>query len=110
MRSIFGASAVGVSLFLLSGVSNAQAPALDSVTGQGGRIGTFTFSFDAQSGPSGENPTGRVGWQFGGGLGPSWNGDVTCLSVKGNIAVIGFSGAVRGICLLYTSPSPRDRS
>jgi hypothetical protein len=97
MRRMCAAAATGVALFLLSGVSSAQAPALDSVTGGGGQAGNFTFSFDAHSGPSGENPSGRIGWHSGGGLGPTTNGDVTCLSVNGNIAVIGFSGAVSGI-------------
>jgi hypothetical protein len=94
---MLAAAAVGISLLLLPGVSNAQLPALDSVVGQGGEIGNFTFSFDARSGPSGENPTGQVRWHFGGGLGPTTNGDVTCLAVTGHTAVIGFSGAVTGI-------------
>jgi hypothetical protein len=94
---MFAAAVAGMSLLLIPGVSKAQVPALDSVTGQGGQIGNFTFDFDAHSGPSGENPGGRVGWHFGGGLGPSTSGDVTCLSVDGTVAVIGFSGAVSGI-------------
>ena len=67
MRRMFATAAAGASLFLVTGVSHAQAPALDSVTGQGGQVGNFTFSFDAHSGPSGENPGGRVVWHSGGG-------------------------------------------
>jgi hypothetical protein len=97
MRMLFAAAAAGMSLLLLPGVSSAQAPALDSVTGEGGQAGNFSFSFDARSGPSGQNPGGQVSWHFGGGFGPSSNSTVTCLSVAGNTAVIGFSGAVTGI-------------
>lgn len=94
---LLAAAAVGVSLLLLTGVSKAQTPAQDSVTGQGGQAGSLTWSFDAHSGPSGEDPSGEVVWHFGGGLGPTSNTDVTCLAVTGNTAVIGFSGAVTGI-------------
>ena len=97
MKTWFAAAAVGLFLLLLPGVSNAQAPALDSVTGQGGVIGNFTWLFDAHSGPSGQDPGGQVVWHFGGGLGPTSNTVVTCLSVTGNTAVIGSSGSVTGI-------------
>jgi hypothetical protein len=70
--------------------SSAQAPAQDSVTGSGGAF--VTFSFEATSGPSGEDPTGTVMWHGGGGLGPTWRGNVSCLSVSGNTAIIGFGG------------------
>jgi hypothetical protein len=40
--------------------------------------------------PPGDSVT--VSWHFGGGLGPTWNASVTCLSVNGSTAVIGFSG------------------
>jgi hypothetical protein len=39
---------------------------------------------------SGENPTGTVDWGTGGGNGPRWNGEVSCLSVRANTAIIGF--------------------
>jgi hypothetical protein len=68
--------------------SSAQAPTQDSVTSQPGF--PYAVSLDASSGPLGENPTGFVSWHAGGGLGPTWNGDVSCLSVSGNTAVIGF--------------------
>jgi hypothetical protein len=95
--SMLAAAAVAISLLVLPGVSQAQAPTLDTVSGEGGQAGNFSFSFDARSGPSGENPTGHVNWHFGGGLGPTTNGDVTCLSVRGNVGLVGFSGSVTGI-------------
>jgi hypothetical protein len=71
----------------------AQAPVQDSVTGQlfSEQVGLI-FVVDGRSGPSGENPTGTVGWSIGGGLGPGWGGTVTCLAVSDRAAVIGFSG------------------
>ena len=78
--------------------AQAQAQAGDSVTG-GGTVGpgVVTFSFDAHSGPSGENPTGTAS------IGTEPNilrGAVTCLVVSGNTArfAIGqdpFSGGVK---------------
>jgi hypothetical protein len=50
---------------------------------------------DAHSGPSGENPTGTVRYGFSFGT-PSSSGSgegrVTCLSVAGNMATVGFAG------------------
>ena len=66
------------------GVAGAQAPAGDSVTGSGTvNPGGVTFSFDARSGPSGENPTGTASI----GVEPNFfRGAVTCLVVSGNTA------------------------
>jgi hypothetical protein len=72
--------------------SSAQAPTQDSVTSQPGF--PYAVSLDASSGPLGENPTGFVRWHAGGGTGPTWTGDVSCLSVSGNTAVIGFGGGM----------------
>ena len=44
----------------------------------------------------------RLGGTEGGGLGPNWNGSVTCLSVSDNRAVVGFSGTLSSDC---SSPS-----
>jgi hypothetical protein len=49
-------------------------------------------SFNAVSDPGGANPSGQVLYHFGGGLGPTVGASVTCLSVSGNTAVIGFQG------------------
>ncbi len=100
MRRRFGCTAVGVVAAVVLAVAppaTAQTPDGDSVTGQvtAGPVPFLVFyGVDAHSGPSGENPTGTVGRHEGGGLGPNWNGSVTCLSVSDNRAVVGFSGTL----------------
>jgi hypothetical protein len=89
LRLIITTAIVGVTLAVPS-ASSAQAPTQDSVTSQPGM--PFIVSLDASSGPLGENPTGVVAWHEGGGFGTTWSGDVSCLSVSGNTAVIGFGG------------------
>jgi len=84
---------------------SAQTPAGDSATGQASdclevlstgfcrSVGVF---LDAHSGPAGENPVGGVRWNFGHGTPSSSSngyGSVTCLSVDGNVAVVGFTGS-----------------
>jgi hypothetical protein len=49
-------------------------------------------NFNAVSDPGGANPSGQVQYHVGGGLGPTVGAGVTCLSVSGNTAVIGFQG------------------
>ena len=97
MRRLLSPAVVVVALACLPSVAGAQTPLGDSVTG--GFSDNLTalrgLSIEAHSGPSGERPTGTVVWHFGGGLGPTWNGTVTCLSVSGSTAVIGFSGTQR---------------
>jgi hypothetical protein len=68
-------------------------PTQDSVLLTGGpAIGTtFTaLAIDAGSGPSGENPTGRVDFEIDLGFGPPFpvSGSVTCLAVSGNAATM----------------------
>jgi hypothetical protein len=89
LKLILTTAIVGVALAVPS-ASSAQAPTQDSVTSQPGF--PYAVGLDASSGPLGENPTGFAGWHAGGGFGPSWSGDVSCLSVSGNRAVIGFGG------------------
>jgi hypothetical protein len=63
--------------------AGAQAPTEDSVTGSG--TSSFcggTFTIDAHSGPSGENPTGQVT------CGSFFSGTVNCLNVQGNVALL----------------------
>lgn len=74
--------------------SSAQAPTQDSVTGDLFHIPMFAVfpPLDVRSGPAGENPTGTAEWHAGGGFGPTWRVDVTCLAVDGKTAVFGFSG------------------
>ncbi len=97
--------AVGAAL-ALPGMASGQAPDMDSVTvGQSSEFfqclagqrppmcaPNFFFALNAQSGPSGENPTGPVSIHFGGSLGPTYAGTATCLAVHGNQAVVGFAG------------------
>jgi hypothetical protein len=62
----------------------------DAVTGQG-VSGTFVqVEVEATSGVSGANPTGTVLFGIGGGNANHWRGEVSCLSVRGNTAIIGF--------------------
>jgi hypothetical protein len=91
------AVAVVVVLACLPAAGHAQAPAGDSVTGEFTDLltGLRSLGVEAHSGPSGEQPSGTVSWHFGGGLGPTWSGRVTCLSVAGKTAIIGFSGTER---------------
>jgi hypothetical protein len=98
MRSVARTAAGLAVVVLLVAVppATAQAPAGDSVAGDlfDNYTGLQVFVLDVHSDPSGENPTGTLGWHVGGGLGPSWSATVTCLSVSGSTAVIGFSGRV----------------
>jgi hypothetical protein len=87
LKLILTTAIVGMALAVPS-ASSAQAPTQDSVTSEAGQ--PFSIFLDASSGPLGENPTGSVRWHEGGGLGPTWRGDVSCLSVSGNVAIIGF--------------------
>jgi hypothetical protein len=80
----------------MPGVSTATpAAGFDRVTGEGvtdssGGL-TTSFTLDAQSGRSGESPSGSVGFDEDNGL-LTAGGTVTCLSVKGNTATIGYAG------------------
>jgi hypothetical protein len=76
----------------LASTAVAQVPTGDSVTGSGGgdtgSIFRFSFTIDAHSGPSGENPTGTASFSpilFG-----TFQGQITCLAVDGNGATLNF--------------------
>ena len=124
--------AVGLLVVALAGwfpgAAGGQSPSEDSVVGYveffaGSNEPPGRIPFDVHSGPSGENPRGNVGSGIGSTVG--------CLHVSGSTAVVGFtigdqgafffslvdapidqwaSSREPGPCLLYTSPSPRDRS
>jgi hypothetical protein len=81
-------------LLALPGVAAGQAPTEDSVVADGFDPGVLFLDIDVRSGPSGENPTGRVAFHIGGGLGPTYTAEPTCLGVTGNTAVIGFLGTL----------------
>jgi len=49
-------------------------------------------NFNAVSDPGGANPSGQVQYSVGGGQRATVQASVTCLSVSGNTAVIGFQG------------------
>jgi hypothetical protein len=93
------ATAILGTVLALPGSVSAQAPAGDSVTGTLFDFPMFEVfpPLDVRSGPAGENPTGTAGWHAGGGLGPTWRVDVTCLAVDGKTAVFGFSGSFFGL-------------
>jgi hypothetical protein len=97
MQRLLPAIAVAVGALILPGAAGAQAPAQDSVIGglTDNFSGVRNVHIDARSGPAGEQATGTVGWHVGGGLGPDWDATVTCLSVNGQSAIIGFTGDFR---------------
>ena len=95
MRRLLAALAIaGIGFTAVPAVANTQAPTQDSVTGSfpGNRFILFSFDFDATSGPSGEDPGGSVYWGNDGATTSNWRGDVSCLAVSGNTAIIGFGG------------------
>jgi hypothetical protein len=88
MRSI--SRTLGCLLIALAS-SASLAACRDAVTGQGSNGFSPTFvTIEASGGVSGQNPTGTVHFHFGGGNGPDSHGEVSCLSVRGNSAIIGF--------------------
>ena len=105
--------AVGIGVVLAApGAAGAQTAAQDSVEGTAlacrqppsgclslppGQFGEFVqLTAEARSGPSGENPMGRMTWgeRFVGGFALS-DTAVTCLSARDNVAIIGVSGTRR---------------
>src|SRR4051794_7172799 len=97
LRLFLSVAVAVVVLAYLPAAGQAQSPAGDTVAGGFSDNLTFLRSLgvEAHSGPSGEQPTGTVFWHFGGGLGPTWSGRITCLSVTGKTAIIGYSGTER---------------
>ena len=64
---------------------------------QNGMIEPIGFAtIEASSQPDGTQPAGSWMVHVGGGNGPNWQGDVTCLAVGGNRAVIGLDGTTSG--------------
>jgi hypothetical protein len=105
MQRLGTLSAGAVALALITPTSAfGQTPTGDSVTGQAedcvqvlsnGFCELHSVRIDARSGPSGANPTGTIRYGFGFGTPSSTGfgeGTVTCLSVVGNVATIGFTG------------------
>jgi len=125
LKLILTTAIVGGVLALPSVSSAAPAPTQDSVaqtagpgvvettvtdpnTGQTFRVTILIFDLNATSGPSGENPSGLVSFDFG----PlAVSGPVTCLAVSGNSATINFqqqldfdAGAILTVQVLDNQP------
>lgn len=92
MRRVLRVLAAALACAFPAGAS-AQAPG-DSVTGALLDPADYRGVVDAHSGPFGEDPTGTARLGSSGIFAPVWELDVTCLSVTGNTAVVGFSGTV----------------
>jgi hypothetical protein len=86
------ACAIGLVIAAGAGAA-AQPPKKDVATGDGVRAASDTgnptvpFSFSANSGPNGENPSGTFSFDVTGVA--TFSGHITCLHVIGNEAVIG---------------------
>jgi hypothetical protein len=89
-------SAVLVAGALGPGVADAQPVALQkSAVSPGFSPASFLLlfgTFNAVSDPGGANPSGQVQYSVGAGQRATVRASVTCLSVSGNTAVIGFQG------------------
>jgi hypothetical protein len=74
------------SVLALAGGASGQTPPRDSVVGSGSvdADGSTLVTFDVSSGPSGENPTGKVTFSLGGQVLES--SSVGCLTVDGSSA------------------------
>jgi hypothetical protein len=94
--------AATAALLVLPGAAAGQAPAADSVVGDAFDCSTPTnciqgegLFVDAHSGPSGEAPGGTLRNDTVGSTpagSSTFEGEVTCLSVSGRVAVVGFTG------------------
>jgi hypothetical protein len=105
--------------------AGAQVPAQDSVTGRAAtcpsvdldpesclRAGLplpyIVLAANAVSGPSGQDPAGTMSWGEypGGSMILSGETQVTCLSVTGNVAIIGVTGTFSFISLFGSGTRP----
>jgi hypothetical protein len=115
MRTLLLATALAAALTLGGAAgADAQGPAQDSVTGRAAtcpsvdldpesclRAGPLPLPYiglaaDAVSGSSGQDPAGTMSWfeYPGGSMLFSGETQVTCLSVTGNVAIIGVAGTL----------------
>jgi hypothetical protein len=105
---------LSVAVIALAPVANAQTG--DSVTGGAVFIDpghlppgsppalTLEFHFDANSGPSGENPTGTATWSATTPFGTAGGGgSVTCLDVEGTQATIGTLSSPHEVTYFFVS-------
>jgi hypothetical protein len=88
----------------LSAPTPAPVPLQDSVTGTATTLGfvdqVIRWQITATSGPTGENPTGRLSAVFEG-LGPFFDGPVTCLSVHDDVALLKTQDSLFGVLLAF---------
>ena len=105
-RFLLGMAAAMVSALVGVPAASAQPPQQDYVSGTPAHcfqhsengtecLGKFTMTFDAHSGPAGEDPAGTVDYVSNEATPDSNIGThttVTCLSVRRNVAVIGVTG------------------
>ena len=105
-RALLGLVSLGC-LLAPSAALSAPAPApapQDSVRGTVTTLGfvdqVIHWQITATSGPSGENPTGRVSAVFEG-VGPFFDGTVTCLSVHDNVALLKTHDSLFGLLLAF---------
>jgi hypothetical protein len=96
MIAAFGCSlapaAASAELLDIATLTSGDQPA-DLLFVQNGMIEPIGFAtIEASSQPDGTQPAGTWMVHLGGGFGPTWQGEVTCLSVAGNRAVIGLEG------------------
>jgi hypothetical protein len=82
MLLVTAAVLVGAAL-AVPGVSGAQTPPQDSVTGSGTANFWGPFQIDVRSGPSGENASGQASFDMIFGL---VSGSISCLAVRDNVA------------------------
>jgi hypothetical protein len=98
-RIVLLVAALGVVLALPANSSAQAPPARDSVVltngpGLAGSSGLRIVELNATSGPSGENPSGRVHFEIDvGGFVAVLAGPVTCLRVSGRTATLNFDPA-----------------
>jgi hypothetical protein len=94
-----GLGAVVTFAVAFPGAATAQTAGQDSVVGSGSTLDDLFVGLDARSGPSGENPTGTGAAGLLSQVQIRVEGDVTCLTVTGNRAVVGIDNS-RGSSLL----------
>jgi hypothetical protein len=92
-------SAVVAMALMVSVPAAAQVPTQDSASGSGRIIGNsfnIAFQVNARTGPGGDNPVGRFTAADGSTGETLFDGPITCLSVRGNVATMNVMTSVFG--------------
>ena len=99
-----GLATIGLTVAALLSLSSpaiGQTAAEDSVIASGTVDDEFiVFEVDARSGPSGENATGRVTFNFVSDGSVFFDGPVTCLAVNGNVGTMNIQSSQFGLIAL----------